>query len=63
MKIRESIISDISHLETLFLITRLSTFSSRRKECQIVDYIQSTADDKVWVGEVDGTIVGFISVY
>lgn len=63
MKIREKIISDISHLEELFLITRQITFSSTRKAFQIGDFIKSKADDQVWVGEVDGAIVGFISLY
>jgi len=63
MKIRYKMISDISHLEELFLITRQITFSSTRKEFQIGDFVESTVDDQVWVGEVDGIIVGFISVY
>ena len=63
VKIREEHPSDIPILEEIFLITRRSTFKNRSNEFHIGDYIQSTADDQVFVAEMDGIISGFVSIY
>ena len=62
--IRKAQYEDTLQLERLFQFTRQKTFASRPLgEFQIGDYQQSTNDDKVWVFEKDGFIVGFVSVY
>lgn len=63
MKIREDTTSDIHRLEEIFLMTRQATFKNRSEDFKIGDYLESTVDDEVWVGELDSIIIGFISVY
>jgi len=63
MKIRKDTTNDMPRLEEIFLITRQATFKNRSENFKIGDYLESTVDDKVWIGELDGVIVGFISVY
>ena len=63
VKIREEKPLDIPILEEIFLITRRATFKNRSNEFHIGDYIQSTADDQVFVAEINGIISGFVSIY
>ena len=55
---------DIPQLEELFYITRKQTFVNRpESEFHIGDYKKSTAEDQVWVAELQGVIAGFASIY
>ena len=63
MKIRKKITNDIDRLEEIFLITRQTTFPNRKEQFTIGDFIQSTVGDEVLVGEIDGVVIGFISLY
>jgi ribosomal protein S18 acetylase RimI-like enzyme len=63
MNIRKQTTSDIERLERIFLITRQTTFEDRKDKFKIGDFMESTVGDDVWVCEIDGFIVGFISLY
>ena len=63
VKIREEKPLDIPILEEIFLITRRATFKNRLNEFHIGDYMQSTADDQVFVAERNGIVSGFVSIY
>ncbi len=62
-KIREENPSDIHRLEEIFLITRQAILRNGSKDFKIGDYIQSTADDQVFITEINGIISGFVSIY
>lgn len=62
--IRPANTEDTKALEMLFMLTRQHTFANRNPgEFKIGDYQKSTAEDEVWVAEVNGIIVGFVSIY
>lgn len=62
--IREPTLNDEKTLELIFLITRRKTFTSQSPETfQLSDYAESTAGEEIWVAEIDGIVVGFVSMW
>ncbi len=64
MIIRKATEFDESQLADLFFVTRKATFLNRSHDLiQRSDYLESTAEEDVWVAEVESLIVGFVSTY
>ena len=62
--IREHRTTDDKALELLFLVTRRKTFTSQPPEnFQLSDYAESVAGEEMWVAEMDGIVVGFVSMW
>ncbi|MGI4776074.1 MAG: GNAT family N-acetyltransferase [Janthinobacterium lividum] len=65
MIIRKCSSQDIAALEELYYFTQMQTFIARagKNKLKIGDYQKSTADDDAWVADLDGIVVGFVSIY
>lgn len=62
--IRESTLLDEKILEHIFLVTRKKTFTSKLPETfKLSDYAESVAGEEIWVAELAGTVVGFVSMW
>jgi len=55
---------DIDTLSDVYYQTRLQVFDwMESDDIHITDFVTDTAEEKIWVAEVNGTVVGFISAY
>lgn len=62
--VRRATAADTPHCASIYLVARRATFSWVPPEIfTLEDYEASVHDEEVWVAEVDGAVVGFVSIY
>ncbi len=63
-RVREALASDAASLQGVYLNTRLERFHwLDPDQLRASDFDRDTAGERIWVAELDGRVVGFVSVW